>query len=127
MLAQAEYQSSGGGGIFGAIFGLVWLAFFVFAIVGMWKVFEKAGQPGWASIIPIYNLIVILQITGKPVWWIVLLLIPFVNFIIILLIMIALAKSFGKGVGYGIGCTFLSFIFLPLLGFSDAKYIGPQS
>ncbi|MEO7101109.1 MAG: DUF5684 domain-containing protein [Luteolibacter sp.] len=129
LLAQSEYQStsSGGGVIAGLIGALVWLVVMVFLIAGLWKVFVKAGKPGWAAIVPIYNIIVMLEIAGKPVWWIVLLFIPFVNFIIIVIIMIALAKSFGKGVGYGIGCALLGFIFIPLLGFSDAKYIGPQA
>ncbi len=129
LLAQSEYQSTSGGGgaIFGLIGGLIWLAVMVFLIAGLWKVFAKAGKPGWAAIVPIYNIIVLLEIVGKPVWWIVFFFIPFVNFIIIILIMIALAKSFGKGVGYGIGCVLLGFIFIPLLGFSDAKYIGPQA
>ena len=127
-LAQVEYQtSSGGGGIIGAIFGLVWLAIVILSIVGLWKLFEKAGKPGWAAIVPIYNCIVMLEIVGKPIWWIVLFFIPFVNIVIIVMVLIALAKSFGKSAGYGIACIFVGFILLPMLGFSDAKYLGPQS
>ncbi len=122
----AQIENSEGGGIIGAIFGLVWLAIAILSIVGLWKLFEKAGKPGWAAIVPIYNIIVLLQIVGKPIWWIILFLIPFVNIIMILLVLIALAKSFGKSVGYGIACFFVGFILLPLLGFSDAKYLGPQ-
>lgn len=125
-LAQTEVQTSSGGGL-GAIIGLIiYLAVVVFVIAGFWKTFVKAGQPGWAAIVPIYNMVVMLNIAGKPVWWIVLLLIPFVNFIMIIMIMIAFAKSFGKSTGYGIGCALLGFIFIPILGFGDAKYIGPQ-
>src|SRR5262245_3829647 len=94
MLAQ---QSGGGGSAFSSLISLVILAL---VIVGGWRVFTKAGQPGWAFIIPIYNVIVLLRIVGRPVWWIVLLLIPVVNLIILILVEIDLAKSFGKGVGF---------------------------
>ena len=125
LLAQADYpvspEEAGGG-----IGGFIGLAIIVLALVGMWKVFVKAGKPGWAAIIPIYNIIVLLQITGKPIWWIILMIIPVVGFIIAIIVMIALAKSFGKGVGYGIGLAILGFIFIPMLGFDDSKYLGPQ-
>ena len=79
----------------------------------MWKVFTKAGQPGWASIIPIYNLYIWCKIVGRPWWWILLMLIPFVNFIICIILCIDLAKSFGKGVGFGIGLALVGNYFLP--------------
>ena len=107
------------------VFGIVWLVVVVLLVASMWKVFTKAGQPGWAAIVPIYNVIVLLQITGKPIWWIVLLLIPLVNFVILIMIAIALANSFGKSTGYGIGLAFLPFIFYPMLGFGSARYVGP--
>ncbi|HEU4326964.1 MAG TPA: DUF5684 domain-containing protein [Roseiflexaceae bacterium] len=96
----------------------------VIVIAGLWKVFTKAGQPGWAAIIPIYNYYILLKIAGKPGWWLLLLIIPFVNFVIMILTMIDLAKAFGKGTGFALGLIFLSPIFIPLLGFGDAKYIG---
>jgi hypothetical protein len=100
----------------------VWLAVVLICVVGIWMVFTKAGKPGWASIIPIYNLFVLIDIVGKPWWWVLLFLIPVVNFIIAILVAVALAERFGKGVGYAIGLIFLPFIFYPMLGFSDAKY-----
>ena len=103
---------------------LISLAIGVFLIAAMWKVFVKAGQPGWASIVPIYNLVVLLQIAGKPLWWILLMFIPLVNLIVVILISIALAEKFGKGAGFGIGLVFLSFIFYPILGFGSAQYQG---
>ena len=126
LLAESEFPtpdvySNGGGGVPGIIM-LIYLAVAILVIVAMWKVFTKAGQPGWASIIPIYNLFVMLQIAGKPGWWILLFLIPGVNLVIAILMYIAFAEKFGKGAGFGIGLTFLSFIFLPILAFSDAKY-----
>jgi hypothetical protein len=96
-------------------------------LIGVYKVFTKAGQPGWACIIPIYNLVILMKIAGKPIWWVILMLIPFVNFIIAILVCISIAKSFGKGTGFGLGLVFLGVIFFPLLGFGDAKYIGPQA
>src|SRR5439155_7951145 len=92
--------------IFGLLVALV-------LIVAMWKVFTKAGQPGWASIIPIYNLYIWCKIVGRPWWWILLMLIPFVNFIICIILCIDLAKSFGKGVGFGIGLISARSYFLP--------------
>jgi hypothetical protein len=106
---------------------LFYLAIIVVVIAGMWKVFTKAGQPGWAAIVPIYNIVILLKIVGRPVWWLVLLLIPFVNFVILILVSIDMAKSFGKGPGFGIGLWLLSFIFYPILGFGDAQYVGPAA
>ena len=119
ILAQSEDVAAGGG--FSSIIGLLVA---VLVIAGMWKVFTKAGKPGWASIIPIYNVVVLLQIAGKPIWWIVLLFIPIVNFVIAVMVMISLAKAFGKGTGFALGLLFLSPIFIPILGFSDAQYTG---
>jgi hypothetical protein len=124
-------QSNSGGGAAGAIGGLViviiYLAILVLCIAGMWKMFVKAGQPGWAAIVPIYNLIVMLKIVGRPIWWIILLIIPIVSLIIAIILCIDLAKSFGKGVGFAIGIIFLGFIFIPILGFGSAQYQGPAA
>lgn len=106
---------------------VIFLAIALFYIVAGWKVFTKAGQPGWASIVPFYNFIVFLQIVGRPLWWIVLLFIPFVNFVIIIMLMIDLAKSFGKSAGFGVGLVLLWFIFYPILGFGSAQYVGPAA
>ena len=96
----------------------------ILVIAGMWKVFTKAGKPGWAAIIPIYNLIVLLQIAGKPLWWIVLFCIPIVNFVVAVMVLINVAKAFGKGTGFAIGMLLLGPIFIPMLGFGSAQYIG---
>ena len=103
---------------------LLQLAVIIAVIAGIWQVFVKAGKPGWACLIPIYNIIVMLEIAQKPVWWIVLLLIPLVNIVIAVMINIAIAEKFGKGVGFGIGLALLGFIFYPMLGFSNAGYRG---
>ena len=111
-------------GFFGLILYLAFIAFFI--AVG-WKIFTKAGKPGWAAIVPIYNIIVMLEIVGRPAWWVVLMLIPFVNFVVAILVSIDLAKSFGKSAGFGIGLAFLGIIFAPILAFGDAEYHGPAA
>ena len=103
---------------------LIIAAFFIY--VG-WRIFEKANQPGWAAIVPIYNLVVTLQIVGRPMWWIILFIIPVVNFIMAAVISIDLAKSFGKSTGFGLGLWLLGFIFGPILAFGDAQYQGPSA
>lgn len=107
-----------------AIVGIIYLAAIVLIVVALWKIFSKAGQPGWASIIPFYNTYVLLLIAGKPGWWLILMFIPFVNIIIDILMSVGLAQSFGKGTGFAIGLIFLPFIFLPILAFGDAQYQG---
>ena len=114
-------------GIFALLFLAIELVIIVAVIAGVWKTFVKAGKPGWAAIIPIYNVIVVLQIAGKPLWWIILLLIPLVNLVIGILVGIAVAQKFGKGTGFGIGLALLGFIFYPILGFGDAQYQGEKS
>lgn len=106
------------------IITIVYLIVIIAAIAGLWKTFEKAGEPGWAAIVPIYNIFIMTKIAGKPAWYIVLLLIPIVNIIGSFLIFDGLAKSFGKSTGFTLGLVFLGFIFFPILGFGDAQYQG---
>ena len=108
------------------LFLIVMLAIVVLVIAAFWTVFTKAGQPGWACIVPIYNIIVLLQIARKPLWWIILMLIPLVNIVIGILVVIEIAKNFGKSAGFGIGLLFLPFIFYPILAWGDARY-QPQA
>ena len=109
--------------------GIIIVYFIVIAIVivAQWKLFIKAGKPGWASIIPIYNLIVLLEIVGKPTWWILLYLIPCVNIVFLIWTLNLFSKSFGKSEGFTIGMIFLPFIFYPLLAFGDSVYVGPAA
>lgn len=106
------------------IFWIVYAVVVIFMIAAMWKVFSKAGQPGWAILIPIYNMYVLCKIAGRPGWWVILMFIPLVNFIIIIILCIDIAKSFGKGAGFGIGLLLLPIIFYPVLGFGSAQYQG---
>jgi hypothetical protein len=103
---------------------IFFMATFLFAMAGVWRTFVKAGRPGWACLVPIYNVIVLLQIAGRPMWWFILLLIPFVNFFVVLVLMMDIAKSFGRGMGFGLGLMFLGFVFYPILGFGEAQYAG---
>lgn len=121
---QMQMQSSGGGGVGAIIFLLVYLGVIALTIASMWKVFAKAGKPGWAAIVPIYNIITLLEIAGKPTWWFVLFLIPIANFICAILVMMSLAQNFGKSSGFGLGLAFLGPVFFPMLAFGDAKYQG---
>jgi uncharacterized protein DUF5684 len=106
---------------------IVAVAAMVFYIASMWKIYAKAGQPGWAAIIPIYNVIVLHQIVGKPLWWVLLYLVPIVNIVIGIIVTHALSLSFGKGTGFTVGLIFLGFIFYPILAWSDAQYLGPTA
>jgi Family of unknown function (DUF5684) len=127
LLGQVEYSSSAQGTAPSPFATIIALLITLVVIVAMWKVFTKAGHPGWASIIPIYNLYIWCKIVGRPAWWIILMLIPFVNFIICIILCIDLAKSFGKGAGFGIGLVLLGIIFFPILGFGSAQYQGPSA
>lgn len=120
--------SSGAIGAILATMAAFWLIFLVFAIlviVGMWKAFSKAGKPGWAAIIPIYNVIVLLEIAGRPIWWILLYLVPFVNLVITIIVSLDIAKAFGKSALFAIfGMVLFSPIGWLMLGFGSAKYAG---
>jgi hypothetical protein len=97
----------------------------IFQIAALWKVFTKAGQPGWAAIIPIYNMYIMTKIGGKPGIWVLLFFIPFVNIIFLIWLYNMVSKSFGKDEGFTVGLVLLGIIFWPILGFGSAKYLGP--
>jgi len=108
----------------GAGITIVYLAVLVVIIASMWKIYTKAGKPVWAAIIPIYNIIVLLEIVGKPAWWIILFLIPFVNLVIAIIVIHRLSLSFGQGVGMTILLLLLGIVGYPMLAFGSAKYVG---
>ena len=110
-----------------SLFFAIFFAIILLTVIGMWKVFEKAGKPGWASIVPVYNVVVLLQIVRKPIWWIVLCFIPYVNSIVLIMVYYYLAKVFGKGSGFTIGIVFIPYIFIPILGFDKSTYIAADS
>ncbi len=111
----------------GPVFWIVCAVLVVFEIASLWKVFEKAGQPGWACIIPIYNIVVLCQIAGKPAWWVLLYLIPLVNIVISIMVKHNISKNFGHDVGFTLGLVFLAFIFYPILAWGESEYLGPNA
>jgi len=119
---QETYSTNGPG----TMFWIILCVLIVIEVAAMWKVFTKAGQPGWAAIVPIYNAIVILQIAGKPIWWILLYFIPLVSLVIAIIVLHNFSKNFGQGVGFTLGLIFLPFIFFPILAWGDAEYLGPD-
>ena len=106
----------------GAIISIIYFAVIILMIASQWKVYQKAGQPGWACLVPFYNIIILLQIVEKPIWWLLMMFIPFVNIYFVVVISIELAKKFNKETGFGIGLVFLPFVFYPMLAFGDATY-----
>ena len=106
---------------------LIQLALIAAALAGLWKAFEKMGRKGWEGIVPFYNVYVLLQMTGRPAWWLALMLVPLVNIAMFIIVSIDVARGFNKGTGFGVGLGLLSFVFWPILGFGDAKWQGaPQ-
>jgi hypothetical protein len=110
----------------GLISYVIVFAVIVLFIAAEWVIFSKAGKPGWAAIIPIYNTFVFLQVVGRPLWWFILLLIPFVNIVVGIIVINDLSKSFGHKIGFTLGLLFLSIIFFPILAFGGSQYVGPR-
>jgi hypothetical protein len=103
---------------------IIYIVLFVAIFAGMWKTFQKAGKPGWAAIVPIYNCIVMLEIAGKPLWWIILMFIPLVNLVIAIIVYHQISLAFRQGVGTTLLLLLLPFIGWPMLGFGNAQYQG---
>ena len=101
---------------------IIYLAVIIFYLAAMWRIYTKARQPGWAAIIPIYNIIVLLKIAEMPVWYILFLLIPFVNIIFGIILWVEILKRFGKPGWHVILILFFSFIYIPVLAFGSAQY-----
>jgi hypothetical protein len=120
MESQMDGGSSGGS----AIVGIIYLGIMALMIASMWKINTKAGQPGWACLVPFYNIIVMLKIAGKPAWWLVLMFIPLVNIVVAIMMTAGLARAFGKGTGFTVGLLLLGLVFYPILAFGDAEYQG---
>jgi hypothetical protein len=125
---QPNYDASSGiSAMFGTGFIIFALIFVVFYCICMWKIFEKAGHPGWSAIVPIYNYYIFTKIIGKPGWWVILFLIPYLNIIFLIWGTNLLSKSFGKDIGFTLGLIFLGFIFMPIMAFDKTiQYRGPS-
>lgn len=115
------YEPAGMG--LGAGFWIITLAIAVLMIVALWKIYAKAGQPGWAAIVPIYNYVVMFRVI-KMEWWhlLIMLFVPFAAFVYSILIPIKLAKAFGKDTGFAVLTLFFPFVCYPILAFGPATY-----
>ena len=122
----ANSAAAGAAAGIGIVYYIIMIAICVLEIIATWKIFTKAGEAGWKSIIPIYNIIVLFKLVGMNPWMILLLLVPIANIIVPILFNIKLAKVFGKGGGFAVGLIFLNTIFTLILGFGSAEYVGPQ-
>lgn len=126
---QSCTQSNISSGGFFALMASLWLIFiaiYIFMVVVQWKIFVKAGKPGWASLIPIYNTVVLLQIVGKPDWWVILLMVPMVNAAVLIIIALELAKSFAKSSTFAIfGLILFPIVGYPMLALDKSTYVGP--
>lgn len=126
MLTSYDYSPEvvGGLALFSGIYGIVCLACVILLIVADWKIFTKAGEPGWASIVPFYGNYIAFKIAFGNGWLFLLCLVPVVNVIISIILCFKLAQVFGHGVGFGFGLLFLSPIFLMILAFDSSEYVG---
>lgn len=114
--------------IFGffATYSIIILAIAILSIVAMWKLFAKAGKPGWAAIVPFYNTYCLFEISFGNGWMFLLTIIPCVNVVVLIMLCFKLAKAFGQGTGFGFGLLFLSPIFMLILGFGSSQYVGVE-
>lgn len=111
-----------GMGIFSGFMFLIWTLVCLLMLVSMWKIFVKAGKAGWLALVPICNIVTMLEIAGMPTWYIFLMFIPIVNLIIGLMMLVNLAKAFNKSTGFLLGMVLLPVIFYPVLAFDKSKY-----
>ncbi len=129
LLAQLRYQSPPAAREDGPVVWVLLALIFIIAALlfaSFWKIFEKAGRPGWAALIPFYNIFVWLEILGRPSWLVVVSLIPYANVLLQMFLATDTSKAFGKrGIGFTLGVVFLPFIFFPILAFGSARYLGP--
>lgn len=105
---------------------IIYLGILVLILTSRYKIFEKAGKPGWTSLVPVYSFVVLLSIVGKPWWWTLLLFVPGVNVIIFIMVIHRVALSFGKDNTFAAGLILLGFIYIPLLAYSETQYYGPE-
>ena len=119
-----QYSNGGSSGAGLGILIVVYVAVFVLYVAAFWRIFTKAGEAGWKAIIPIYNWYIVLKIVGRPGWWLLLYLIPIVNVIVHIVVLVDLSHSFGMSGWFAAGLLFLGIIFVPVLGFGDARYLG---
>jgi hypothetical protein len=104
-------------------FFVIYFGIIALMIISMWKVYEKANKPGWAAIVPIYNLIIMLEIAKKPTWWVAMYFVPIANIVFMIMTMNGVSKNFGKDEGFTVGMVLLGVVFWPILAFGSARYV----
>lgn len=108
---------------FMGIYSLIVLVVTVILLVAMWKIFVKAGKPGWAALIPIYNIVVLMEVCGRPGWWVIWYFVPIAQIVVMVLVSLDLAKKFGKSVAFAIfGLILFPIVGYPMLGFGKSEY-----
>ncbi len=124
MLAQVYYetQSSEVDPFASLLFLAIMLAVSVFYLACLWRIFTKAGEPGWHAVVPILNTYTLIKVAGRPGWWLLLTFVPCIGLLVMVIVYLDLAAQFGKGSGFGIGLVFLSPIFLPILAFGRSQH-----
>ena len=122
MLAQTT--SAAGAGVTVTLFIVLFVIWWVILTLPTYAVFKKAGMQGWEAFVPIYAAYILLKVVGRPGWWLVLIFVPVVNVVVAVVLLNDLSKSFGKGVGFTLGLVFLSWIFMAILGWGNAQYLG---
>ena len=121
---DAAYAAAASG--VSAVYAILSLAISVLTLVAMWKLFVKAGKAGWKCLIPFYNTYCLYDIAWGNGWLFLLMFVPCVNVVVGIMMLFKLAKAFGQGTGFGFGLLFLNTIFILILGFGSAEYVGPQ-
>jgi len=120
-----DTTSAASGGALG-LSSIILLGVAVFEIVALWRIFTKAGRPGWLALIPIVNLVILCHIGGLSAWWLLILLIPGIDVVFILIFSLLIywnvGRAFGKGAGFNLGLALLTGIFMPILAFGEATY-----
>ncbi len=127
-IASGMMEGNGAGAGIASLIFLIVFVWLVVALIAMWKMFEKAGKPGWGALIPFYNIYLLIKIVGRPGWWLFLLFVPFVNIVIEVILAMDVAKSFGKSSLWGIiFILLLGGLGYIILGFGSAQYVGPAA
>jgi hypothetical protein len=109
-----------------AIVFAISLALGAIMIISMWRLYTKAGRPGWASIVPFYNQIVMIKIIGRPLWWFAMMFVPFANIVFSVMIMLEFVKSYGKDTWFGVASLFFPYVIFPIMAFDkNIRYVGP--
>jgi Family of unknown function (DUF5684) len=127
VVSNTTVDVNGGWIAFFTAMWIVWLVLAVLSIIAMWRIFTKAGEAGWKSLIPFYNTYLMFRIAGRNGWWFLGLFVPLLNIFVTIMLAIDLAKHFGKSTVFGIvGLWLFSIVGYFMLAFGSAAYVGPK-